>query len=318
MKTLLTTLEPLTAFATPLQGDTLFGQLCWAFLRRYGEAWLTDRLEGYTDNKPFLVVSDGLPADYFPRPHLPPGILPVDKTVDRKTDKRKLWLHQDGLKKTVADWVRGALSEEEIWQEHRKERPQPHNSISRLTGTTGEDGFAPYVVNQTWFPPGAHLDLWLIHDENRVTVSQLETAVIDVGQTGFGRDASAGLGKWRLKGMQEVAQPRQQGANTWLTLGFCAPQGGGFDPDRSFYRVFTRFGRHGDVAALSGKVFKSPVLMAHAGAVLTPQDGLKERYFVGRGLGGRGTLSDVIPGTVHQGYCPVVGMRLPEKGRHHG
>ena len=36
------TLTLQSAFATPLKGDTLFGQLCWAIRNRLGEDALTD------------------------------------------------------------------------------------------------------------------------------------------------------------------------------------------------------------------------------------------------------------------------------------
>ena len=42
------TLTSQSAMGTPLVGDTLFGQLCWAVRNRFGEARLTALLEGYT------------------------------------------------------------------------------------------------------------------------------------------------------------------------------------------------------------------------------------------------------------------------------
>ena len=91
----------------------------------------------------------------------------------------------------------------------------------------------------------------------------------------------------------------------------CAPQGRGFDFERSYYPLFTRFGRHGDIAVHeSGKPFKNPVLMAGAGAVfsVTPP----ETGFIGQGLGGNGVLSKAIEATVQQAYSPVIPIHLPE------
>ncbi|MBF0415320.1 MAG: CRISPR-associated protein Csm7 [Magnetococcales bacterium] len=323
MKTLLVTLRPLTAFATPPHGDTLFGQLCWTLLNRHGEAWLTERLTGYLQGKPFLVVSDLVPSGHWPRPFLPPGFLSSEtltKEGNRKIEKKKIWFSwkaQEGWKQKLSSWGGLCRLEEDVWKENRKERPQPHNSINRLTGTTGTDGFAPYAVSQTWFPEEALLDLWLVYDPERISRETLEVALQDVGQWGFGKDASAGLGKFSLEQCEASPLPRQKDANAWMTLGFCAPQGLGFDPDRSFYQPFTRFGRHGDRAAVTGQPFKNPILMTRAGAVLTPRGNMTlTDVFVGQGLGGEGRLSKAIPETVHQGYAPVVGIRLPlEKGR---
>jgi CRISPR-associated protein Csm4 len=99
-------------------------------------------------------------------------------------------------------------------------------------------------------------------------------------------------------------------ANAYLTLAPCAPQGLGFDGDKSYWRVITRFGRHGNLHGLSGKPFKNPVLLAATGAVFVPQDTYTPRQFIGQGLGGDGQLSKIEAATVHQGYAPVVGIRL--------
>ncbi|MBF0307996.1 MAG: CRISPR-associated protein Csm7 [Magnetococcales bacterium] len=300
MNTLLITLEPLTAFATPLHGDTLFGQLCWALRNRQGEAWLVERLRGYTANDPFLVVGDAFPEGHFPRPRKP------SKGFQSKENRQQVWLPR-------REWGLDCVTEEAIWgkDKTRIERPQPHNSIHRLSGTTGEgeQGFAPFVTRQIWFPEGARLEVWLLHDADRLPEETLHTALSDIGQLGFGKEASRGLGKYRVTAMQPTPLPRQEGCNAWLTLGSCAPQGCGFDAANSFYELFTRFGRHGDWPALSGQPFKKPILMAGAGAVLTPAV-WRDVRFVGQGLGGEGKLSKVIADTVHQGYCPVVGIRV--------
>lgn len=318
MKTLLFTLRPLTAFATPPHGDTLFGQLCWTLCNRHGEAWLTSALQGYLQGKPFMVVSDMLPTGYWPRPYLPTTILSTGeqgKEVDRKAEKKKVWFPwyaKDGWKQKLSQWGGLCRPEAEVWKEARRDRPQPRNHINRLTGTTGKEGFAPYVVSQTWFPESSTLDLWLVYDPERITMEMVQEALNDIGLWGFGKDASVGLGKFSVEKCIESPLPRQTDANAWMTLGFCAPQGCGFASELSFYQPFTRFGRHGSLAAVTGQPFKNPILMACAGAVLTPKGTFSPTaVFVGQGLGGEGRLSKSIKETVHQGYAPVVGIRLP-------
>lgn len=51
-------IRPLSSFGTPLLGDTLFGQLCWAIRRQAGEARLRELLDGYLTGQPFAVVAD--------------------------------------------------------------------------------------------------------------------------------------------------------------------------------------------------------------------------------------------------------------------
>jgi CRISPR-associated protein Csm4 len=335
MKSLCVTLQPVTAFVTPLHGDTLFGQLCWALRNRLGDAWLGKALAGYGQGEPFLVVSDAFPAGYWPRPHLPPW---PDEVRD-KVAKNRVWLSRREWKRPLREWLSRCCDDQTAFasgtapsaaqQKGSKEwkngpcpatichRPQPHNSINRLTGTTGEGGFAPYAVEQTWYPPEGRLEVWLLHDE-RLQRGQLWQALQDVGQSGFGKKASSGRGHFALQGeAQEETLPCQNGSNAWLSLGFCLPHGGGFAAQRSFYQVFTRFGRHGDLAAVTGHPFKKPVLLTRSGGLFTPEKFTK-RQWIGQGIGGDGRLSQVIPETVQQGYAPVVGLQVDWESFNHG
>ena len=176
-----------------------------------------------------------------------------------------------------------------------------------------------------WLWHGSWLRLWALRalwslyvllDESRLSAERLLHVLEQVGQMGYGRDASSGLGKFTAEWLtpppilSNTATP-----NAWLTLAPCAPQGGQWDAARSFYRPFTRYGRHGDMAAILGQPFKKPLLLAATGAVLSP---LAEadwgRGWVGQGLGGGGeggVLSDVLSKTVHQGYAPALAVALP-------
>jgi len=315
MTPLKATLAPRTAFATPLMGDTLFGQLCWAIRQGWGEARLSELLEGYTAGRPFLVVSDGFPAGYLPMPALPSRYWREEADPSqRKALKRRVWLAETESAHPLADWQRLAKTPEEAGAA-ADSRSQPRNSLNRLTLATGKGaGFAPYTVRQHWYPPGARLDIHILLDEARLSPADLGLALAAVGLTGFGKDASVGLGKFTPESLQTHTLPRQQDSNAWLTLAPCALQGLGLDARRCYYRPFTRYGRHGAQAVLLGNPFKAPLLLAAAGAVLSPGAGECDIdvSFIGQGLGGAGQLSKVLPQTVHQGYAPVVGVHLPD------
>jgi len=185
---------------------------------------------------------------------------------------------------------------------------QPHNSIDRSTATTGEGRFAPYSLSQLWFHPGMQLDIYAVLDENRISTAELAAALTDIGKSGYGRDASIGLGKFRIVGDAEKKPlPCIANPDAFLTLAPCAPQGLGFDAARSFYQVMTRFGRHGVDALSSGNPFKRPVLLAKTGGVFVPKDGACNAAFIGQGLG---NVSTSLPETVAQGYAPVIGIRM--------
>ncbi|MCE1186449.1 MAG: hypothetical protein LWW92_12675 [Rhodocyclales bacterium] len=316
-------LRPLSAFGTPLAGDTLFGQLCWVLRHLHGEAQLNTWLEGYPRGHPFLVLSDAFPQGHIPLPHLPrQAWAPSD--ADRKQLKQKRWLPLAALDQPLPRWQALAQSEAECLSAitgrpgaQKRDIPQPHNTINRLTGTTGEDQFAPYTRGQIWFPPGMVFDLYVVLDSARIHLEQLLAALTSLGLTGYGRDASIGLGRFELQSPPlntntnlnpfPPAAPEQ----ARLTLGPCAPQGQGYCPLRSYYQPITRFGRHGDVAAY-GPAFKRPLLLAQAGAVLHPgahTPASPWHGFVGQGLGGVGQpISSTLPATVHQGYAPALGL----------
>ncbi|MCS6914964.1 MAG: hypothetical protein RMK29_22010 [Myxococcales bacterium] len=321
---LLLRLRPLTAFATPLQGDTLFGQLCWAVRNGWGEARLAELLAGYTDGHPFVVVSDAFPAGYLPLPHLPARLWAGDPgdPKARKALKKIAWVPHDVLARPLAQWRQasagrqpGAAGPDGHGSAWLQVLPQPRNSLDRLTFCTAEgDGFSPYTVHQFWFAEGARLELHVRLDETRLSRADLRAALASVGRTGYGKDASVGLGKFEVEDMADSTLHGHDPADAWLALAPCAPQGLGYDPARSFYKPFTRYGRHGDVAVHYGNPFKSPILLTAAGAVFAPcGPEAFDRGFVGQGLGGEGRLSRVLRETVHQGYAPALPIRLPEE-----
>ena len=317
MLTLTARITPLSAFGTHPKGDTLFGQLCWALRNRLGEERLTQLLDGYTAGQPFAVVSDALPTGHLPRPALPGHAFSPLPDDDRKAAKKRVWLPVEHFAAQVADWLKYCRTVTELLGDKAQPQPHPHNAIDRRTGTTGDD-FAPYSMGRQWYGKETALDIHIILDESRLLAADLEQALRDIGELGFGRDANIGLGRFRVDAFDAADLPAQADANAWLTLAPCAPQGLAWDAGRCFYSVFTRFGRHGDIGVHLGNPFKSPVLLANTGAVLAPVQ-YRCALFTGLGLGGigadgEGILSKAIPETVHQGYAPVVGIRLPEEG----
>jgi CRISPR-associated protein Csm4 len=324
MQTLRFTLRPQTAFGTPLVGDTLFGQLCWALRHGFGEHWLTERLDGYTASRPFLVMSDAFPQGFLPLPTVPSRFWQAPPDADRKALKKKRWLPIEKMEADFAQWQSLAYNDREAADTLLREvglspkdgeaalqkiRPQPHNSINRATATTGEGGmFVPYTQTQYWFHPEMRLDLYAVLDETRIAPEELAAALADIGKSGYGRDASIGLGKFAIeRDTAFTGLPHAENANAFLTLAPCAPQGLGLDAAKSFYQPLTRFGRHGDTAVHSANPFKRPILLAKTGSVFTPKEGRIEAFYFGQGLGG---VSASQPEAVAQAYAPVVRIRM--------
>lgn len=310
MQTYTFRLKPLSAFATEILGDTLFGQLCWAIRNHHGEAYLGKLLKGYTEGQPFMVVSDAFPSGHIPKPSVPSWFFNDANPELRKLLKKKVWMPLESIGLSLEQWQTACKSTAELLdastESHwSKEGTQPHNTINRLSGTTGSGDFAPYTVGVTHYADQTIFDCHIVLDEVRFDVDSLGEVLQNIGHFGFGKDATIGAGKFEVVDCQSFSPPAVDNVNASLSLAPCAPQGLGYDAKLSFYQPFTRFGRHGDIAVhQSGKPFKSPVLMAKSGSIfgVTSQSG-----FIGQGLGAeKQKLSSVIPETVQQGYCPVV------------
>ena len=324
-------IEPRSAFATPLKGDTLFGQLCWALRDRLGESYLRELLQGYTEGRPFAVVSDALPERCWPRPLVPSAMFGDVDPTERKVMKKRTWLRHGDFVRPVGEWLHcmvedpheagDATASADPSAAERypmvKHETRFRNSIDRRIGTTTDEGFAPYGTPQFHYREGTRLDCHVVYDAERIDDDALLQAMRDIGGLGFGRDATVGLGRFTAgkcaPGSGAALPLSQDGSTSWLTLAPVAPQGMAWKPERCWYHPFTRFGRHGNAAVHFGHPFKTPVLLADTGAVLTPRNHHDARLFVGQGLGGASQpLSHGIPETVHQGYAPVIGIRIPE------
>lgn len=295
------TLQPLSAFGTPLAGDTLFGQLCWAIRERFGEARLTSLLDGYTEGRPFLVVSDAFPAGWLPRPQLPDFLLGIDgDPAQRKTAKKRVWLPLIDAGLPLADWLAHAAALKTT--EHLV---LTQNTINRLTGTTGTGPFAPRQVERLQLCSEGGLNIYFCLDSSRLNNVELGQVLADVGMSGFGRDASTGLGKFSVSDIVAWQWPATPSRHA-LTLAPCAPAPEALNASACYYQPQTRFGRHGNIAALGGRPFKRPVLGLRTAAFLTFRTS-PVPDFHGTGLGGsHSPISIAIPTTVHQGYAPLV------------
>lgn len=303
---------PLAPFGTLPLGDTLLGQLCWLIRHRRGEKELRNLLQGYLEGHPFAVVSDAFPKGYVTHPMLPLSHFSGVNPQNRKALKKRVWLPISALREPPVNWLEYAVTEPTPnGQPFRTTRAQSHNSINRRTGTTDLGDFAPYTMPQTWYTTDVELDCHLLFDPERIERETILGLFADMGRVGFGRDANIGLGRFKVTESAPCLPSIDKDAEAYLTLAPCTPQGLGFDPERSSYEVFTRFGRHGDIGVHKGNPFKTPLLMARTGAVLVPEH-FAHAPFIGQGLGGAERLSRSIPETIHQGFAPVIGIRLPK------
>jgi CRISPR-associated protein Csm4 len=333
------TIRPTSGFGTPLKGDTLFGHFCWqaAYLPELIEGGLDQAISRYPE-RPFAVFSSLFPktekgvVNYLlKKPDIPlPWLFPLsdetceDRYTHLKEYKKKKWmLLKEDLKinlnsnhflndREMFDELAGyyGLSDknmEELGVFNTTARfTQPHNTINRFTQTTGTGEFAPYVKDNIYYYPGTRLALFVLIDEMLTDIERVGKGITNIGRFGFGRDASAGLGRFDVVHSVEVEMPATQDINACYCLAPCVPERG--ELERAYFTPFIRFGKHGDRLAVRRNPFKTPVVMADEGAVLIPKkrDAFKRPY-IGMAIT---DVSKIQSGCMIQGFSPYLPFKL--------
>lgn len=333
------TIEPLSDFGSPLKGDTLFGHFCWqaAYDPTLLEGGLERHIAAYAE-KPFAVFSSAYPkidaegnVYGLKRPDLPfhmffqVGGARKERLRRQKRLKAKKWMLVDrsltpDLKavRFLSDGELGRAVAKELvliaGNRHETSRKtcfsvrysRSHSTINRMTQTTGTGTFTPFSVESVSYVPGARLSVFVMICEAATDIERVCRALRDIGTFGFGRDASTGMGRYRVVDASPLPLPRHPTANACYTLAPSVPASGEYN--RMYFSTFVRFGRHGDCLARSRNAFKNPVVMADEGAVLLPKDEkVFEKPYLGKAVTG---VSKVKPETVVQGYAPYLPVRL--------
>jgi CRISPR-associated protein Csm4 len=334
------TICPLSGFGTTLKGDTLWGHFCWQVA--YDPSLVDGSLEyvlSVYDESPFAVFSSVFPklekeSTYYAlkRPDIPLSwLFPSDKSNEEeyykniKENKKQKWmllgenlginlsdacfLNDEKLLNEVtaitAEKTRKIMEAAE-YENFISHFSQPHNTINRLTQTTGADNFAPYVKENIYYYQGTKLALFVLLDENMTDIDQIKKGLENIGRFGFGRDASIGLGRFEICESNEINVAVPQNANACYLLAPCVPEKNRFK--RMYFTPFIRFGKHGDRLANVGNPFKNPVVMADEGAVFIPNDkGVFDKPYIGRAVTG---VSKAKPSSVVQGYAPYLPVKL--------
>ena len=293
MKLYKTTFTPLSNFATPLQGDTLFGQLCWVIRYKEGEAKLNLLLSTY-ETSPFVVISDGFASEYVPKPTMPSQYL-LEDADKKKQNRKKIWLTLEELQN--GKYTQAKTSEDIGYKEVNASVVK--NSINYKTSHTGE-GFDPYSEEERIF---SSVDTYCLVDESQINIDELYEYLQLVGEMGYGKNASIGKGRFTITSFEEVSL-----GNTASTtfMGLCNANLHNIQIKMVFYDVLTKFGKHGgDLATKSP--FKQPLLLARTGFVVVFEEE-KTLQYIGKAIQGHSKHSDVV----HQGYSIVIPMKEVE------
>jgi len=251
-------------YGTPWASGTLFGQLCWAMLRRDGsDERLVRKLAALRERQDVFLLSDVLPKDLLPRPILPPP--PSDPDPD-KAAKYKELKKLGFVKREHFLRHRAALSEKNLEEgldagpgdrEHRL----AHNKIDRQRGTVIEPGGLCFL--DEWWPSedARERDLYI---RTSWPIEEVEELLAAVGSWGFGRDSSFGRGRFRILGKEPERELFDHPGNRYVSLAHgCWTE----ELEEPRYKLGTHFGKLAIEAAMAcGRPWKRPILLMKPGA----------------------------------------------------
>lgn len=285
-------IRPLSAFATPLRSDSLYGHLLWRAAERLGASKVRELIAAFDSSAPPFRLSSAFPADCLPMPCLPPlsrshfrqqfaaagGQELINALQDYKKFRKLPFVRRSALQQQAKSLSQAALFK--AWRKDQnavaavepfsRSDEQPHNSIDRASGKVLSQG-GLHFGRATWYRPGIELDLYVECDN----LELFETLMTDLQHSGYGADASTGKGQFRFE------RDPQFSATDWLTNGNArlllslisaenmAEFDGYYQPQIKHGRAWSGFGEKNP--------FKKPFLALGEGAVLTA---MPDRGFV--------------------------------------
>lgn len=289
-------IEPTSSWRTPWQADTLTGMMASALARAHGPERLeSDLLEPWRRGEPPFVLSDACPGDLLPSPAC--LVLWSWPEADRKRLKGTVWLTREQFA-TLQHGRRPELP---------GEAPDPfrasvrmRNTLDRQSDWTGGLGsfyevtlddlahpgpdlvsIYAHPVGVTWCrvhkagEPNPYLSIYAkVSAEGSALLRELLTLL---SESGFGADASAGFGHFRIGDDCEDASwlAEVESADAWVSLSTFQPATG--DPTDGFWRSFVKYGKLGPDLGVEA-LFKRPQWMLQPGACFRSNNGLHDWY----------------------------------------
>ncbi|MCS6879260.1 MAG: hypothetical protein RMK73_15005 [Geminicoccaceae bacterium] len=311
------TLELKGPYATPFVSGTLFGQMCWAKLRREGTRALETWLAPIREKAEVLLLSDVLPRGLLPRPLLPPPPFDPARAAQHKKLKKKPFVRREAFLAARHDLGPDSFSEKDL-ADAPEEKPtrRPHNVIDRLRGTVRDeaglffvDEWWPKLVDEQGRPtPDRLRDLYLA---TTLPIEPIIELLRAVGAWGFGRDSSWGRGRFLVERYEGEHELFAHSGNRWLSLSHgCWTD----ELEEPRYRLATHFGKLAIEAGMAcGRPWKRPILLMKPGST-----------FAARGPGPfgkwlEGIVHSEVPGIL--GYTPghhAFHLVVPYTERSHG
>lgn len=316
-----------SSIITPLQSDTIFGHVCWAiaFLKWDEDDKLKKFLSLYDEerNNPPLLISNGFPYGYVPKPVIrPPKQSDIDAVFDDtkriensfkiKTLKKANLLPKDlfdDLNKSSIN-TKDLLSTmkdkyNDIIKLHSMEQSivLQHNKINRLTQKV-EEGYL-FSQEERFFSDNANkFEIYL--KTNYFNIDELKRIFTYIAESGFGKDKSTGKGYFSFEISQGTNIVHSDNPNAFMTLSSYIPSAA--DPVNGYYNIMHKFGKLGrrhSEGFSEDNPFKVPLIMFSAGSTFFDKDFNENKVY--------GTLlSDVHKNKAirHYAYAYPVGISI--------
>ncbi len=322
-------IELLSSIETSFQADTIFGHICWAYRFLNDEEKLGEFLVSYEKNplQPPLLVSNGFPKDYLPKPVIPPvtqedlqKIVKNDERIEAsfkiKTVKKadiipKGKLEQLQRDRITPDKLFAAMYEcyDIIMDNKRKQQiiMVQHNTIDRIKGSVRRGGL--YVQDETFFDQKeGGFEIYL--KTNYFPFEELKRIFEFISRQGFGRDKSTGKGFFSFTIREGIDLPESAQPNAFMTLSSYVPAKN--DPIKGYYNIIQKYGKLGGSYAtgdpkVHGNPFKVPLIMFSAGSTFIDDNYHKDRSY--------GSLLDKVHhnGTIrHYAYAFPLGIHIED------
>ncbi len=326
-------LELGSPIVTKFQADTIFGHICWAmrFLK-----WDTpeggDRLGEFLrlydqEGGPPLLVSDGFPGGYLPRPVLPPitqqelddvvGPVSLGELVRNshkiKAVKNLEYVPAGDFARLNSHWMDPVEIFRQLFQAHDPMSGDSHPGRTTMVQHNTVDRVRNMVMNGLYsqeetFYSNDFRKFKIYVRTSYFTREDLARIFEFIGEDGYGKDKSTGKGHFTSIVREGNELVENEDANGFMTLSSFIPKRD--DPRDGYYKILHKYGKLGGSFAESGlgrNPFKKPLLMFAAGSVFRD-------YQYQRGKTYGSLLRDVHPSGIirHYAYAFPIGIRLKD------
>lgn len=274
----------LSPWGTNLQSDTLYGLLLTRLAERKGPEACRAAIDAFRAGRPPFLLSSVLPHGMIFTPQLPTPKRSLFRAwveegsfVDKSGKKLSLFSTLERFKKfqtmrylPLTVWQSNAqnLSVKPLlaWfcknpEKNEKvstESIEPHVTIDRIRGTKLPGGF--FINRLLWYAQDTSFDIYAQTDDPKELLSLLK----EVGELGFGQDASTGNGRFSVT--QDTSfdpSPLETPGPHKLLCSVCAAKS-----MADFDGWYTIEGKRGKAGSLNASPYKATMILMQEGSIL--------------------------------------------------